>query len=123
MNKKVWSVVLLCFIAISFLLTVVLFVNTGISLYELANMKPDQSNDPLPGGSVLGAAFAALSIWIGFVSLGGLAASVGFVSSIINTKIASNPVINRISLVSLYVNSVILILLIGILVYGIVSVF
>ena len=116
MNKKVWSVILLCFIAVSFLLTVVIFVNTGLSLYKLANMKVDSSNDPLPGASVLGVALTSLSIWIGLFSLGGFAASVGFVSSIIDTKIAPDPIIKRISLVSLCVNSGILILLIGILI-------
>lgn len=123
MNKKVLSVILLCFIAISFLLTFVLFVNTGISIYKLKNIKVDSSNEMLPSASVLGWAFATLATWLGFVSLAGLATSVGLILSFINIKIALNPIIKRISLVSLYVNCVILILLIGILVYGIVVVF
>ena len=123
MNKKAWSVILLCLTAISFLLTVVIFVNTGISIFELENTRVDSSNDMLPGASIVGAAFAIIGIWGGFVLLGGFVASIGFLSSLINTKIASNPIIKRISVVTLYAYSVILILLIGILIYCIASVF
>lgn len=123
MNKKVWSIILLCLTVISFLLTVVIFVNMGISIYELENSEIDSSNDMLPGASIIGMVFATFAIWGGFVIFGGIIASIGFFSSLINTKISPNPIINRISKVFLYFYSVILILIIGILIYFLVSIF
>ncbi len=123
MNKKVWSIILLCLTVISFLLTVVIFVNMGISIYELENSEIDSSNDMLPGASIIGMVFVAFAIWGGFVIFGGIIASIGFFSSLINTKISPNPIINRISKVFLYFYSVILILIIGILIYFLVSIF
>ena len=60
MNKNTYSMILLCMIAVSFLLTVIMFVNTGIAVYKLETIELDQSNDRLPLASLLGAAFTAL---------------------------------------------------------------
>ena len=54
MNKKVWSVVLLCLTFIFFAFTVVIFVNTGVSMYMLETAENDISNGKSLGVSVLG---------------------------------------------------------------------
>ena len=123
MNKKVWSIILLCLILLSFIFTIVIFVNTGISLYQLKNTEIDTSNDILPGASVIGVAFAFIGLWGGFILISGITSSIGFVCSLVNTKITQNMIIHRISKAFLYFYSVVLILIFSIFVFFIVSVF
>ncbi len=118
MNKRVWSIILLCLIFVLFIFTVTVFVNTGISLYQLESAEIDTSNDKLPGASVIGAAFASVGLSTGFVFVGGIISSIGFVCSLINTKIAQSMIINRISKISLYFYSVVLILIFSIFVFS-----
>lgn len=116
MNKKIWSYILLGLIAISFLLTVLLFVGTGVTVYELDHVKESSegAKDPIV---FLGAAFTVLGVWGGFVLLGGSVASVGFISSLANIKISSNTAIRRISFAALYLFSAVVILLAFVFVY------
>ncbi len=123
MNKKVLSTILLCLILLSFIFTIVIFVNTGISLYQLKNTEIDTSNDILPGASVIGVAFAFIGLWGGFILISGITSSIGFVCSLVNTKITQNMIIHRISKAFLYFYSVVLILIFSIFVFFIVSVF
>ena len=123
MNKRVWSMILLCLIFVSFVFAVVLFVNTGISLYQLENAEIDTSNDKLPGASIIGVAFASIGLWLGLIFVSGIISSIGFVCSLVNTKITQNIIINRISKVFLYFYAVLLILMSSAFVFLIVSVF
>ncbi len=123
MNKNTYSMILLCMIAVSFLLTVIMFVNTGIAVYKLETIELDQSNDRLPLASLLGAAFTALAVWGGFIFIEGAISSVGFFCALINTKIAQNIIIQRISKAFLCFYSAILILIAGMLVWFVVTVF
>lgn len=123
MNKRVWSMILLCLIFVSFVLAVVLFVNTGISLYQLENTEIDTSNDKLPGASIIGVAFGSIGLWFGLIFMGGIISSIGFLCSLVNTKITQNMIINRISKVFLYFYAVLLILMSSAFVFLIVSIF
>ncbi len=109
MDKKAGSIILLCVIIVSFIFTAVILVNTGISFYEFDNATIDTSNDKLPGASIVGAVVTSIALWIGFIFLGGGCASVGFICSLVNTKIAENTVIGRISKAFLYFYSAVLI--------------
>ena len=97
MNKRVWSMILLCLIFVAFISTIVVFVNTGISLYQVKNTEIDTSNDMLPGASSIGAVFATIVLWIGFIFIGGIISSIGFLCSLINFKISEDMIIKRIS--------------------------
>ena len=97
MNKRVWSMILLCLIFAAFISTIGLFVNTGISLYQFKNAEIDTSNDLLPGASIIVVFFVTIGIWIGFVFIGGIISSIGFLCSLINFKISEDMIIKRIS--------------------------
>ena len=114
MNKKIWSIILLCVTIALFMFTVVILYNT---FYEL---RSDASNDEVSGVSaIIGVAVASLGFLIGFVFLGGVS-SVGFICSLINTKIAENTVIKRISKVFLCFFSAVLILILFVFVLSII---
>ena len=97
MNKRVWSMILLCLIFAAFISTIGLFVNTGISLYQFKNTEIDTSNDLLPGASIIAVFFVTIGIWIGFVFIGSIISSIGFLCSLINFKISEDMIIKRIS--------------------------
>ena len=111
MNKKVLSTILLCLVLLSFIFTIVIFVNTGISLYQLENSEIDTTNDKLPGASVIAVAFAYIGLWIGSILTSGITSSIGFMCSLVNTKITQNMIIHRISKAFLYFYSVVLVLI------------
>ena len=121
MNKKTLSVILLCITLLSFLLTVVICVNTGVSLYQMENMSIDTSDDKLPLSSLAVASLSVTAVCIGFVGFGGAVAGVGFFSSIINFKISSHTV-SRISLVFLCFFSAVLLFIVGMLIYFAISI-
>ena len=123
MNKKVLSTILLCLIFLSFIFTIVIFVNTGILLYQLENVEIDTTNDILPGASVIAAAFASIGLWIGFILTSEITSSIGFVCSLVNTKITQNMIIHRISKAFLCFYSVVLVLIFSVFIFFIVSVF
>ena len=97
MNKRVWSMILLCLIFVAFISTIVVFVNTGISLYQVKNTEIDTSNDMLPGASIIGVVFATIGLWIGFIFIGSIISSIGVLCSLINFKISEDMIIKRIS--------------------------
>ncbi|MBE6692774.1 MAG: hypothetical protein E7586_05595 [Ruminococcaceae bacterium] len=123
MNKKTLSKILLCLIILSFVFTIVIFVNTGITFHKLKAAEIDTSNEKLPGGSVLASAFVLIGLWIGSIFISGITSSIGFLCSLINIKIAENAIINRISKVSLFIHSAILFLIFSALVFFIISLF
>ena len=123
MNKKVWSMILLCLIFVSFISTVVVFVNTGISFCQEKNTEINTSNDKLPGASIVGAAFATVGLWIGFIFIGGIISSIGFLCSLFNIKIAQDMIIKRISKAFSYFYLVVLALLFFAFVFFVISVF
>ena len=106
MNKKVWAIILLCIICISFVCEVGLLAGSGISLNEIEN------KDESPGAG-LGLLAVIASLYFATIIVGGIIASVGFFCSLINIKIAPNTVIRNISIVSVCVWSVIFLLLMG----------
>lgn len=115
MNKKIWSIILLCVTIALFMFTVVILYNT---FYEL---RSDASNDEVSGVSaIIGVAVASLGFLIGFVFLGGGVSSVGFICSLVNVKIAENTVIKRISKVFLCFFSAVLILILFVFVLSII---
>ncbi len=108
MNKKIWSIILLCVITALFIFTAVILDNT---FYELNNAI-DTSNDEVSGlSAIIGAAVTSVALLIGFVFLGGGVVSVGFICSLVNIKIAENTVIKRISKAFLCFFSAVLILI------------
>ena len=117
MNKRVWAMILLCLIFVAFISTIVVFVNTGISLYQVKNTEIDTSNDMLPGASIIGAVFATIGLWIGFIFIGGIISSIGFLCSLINFKISEDMIIKRISKVFSYFYLVILTLIFFVFVF------
>lgn len=106
MNKKIWSIILLCVIIV----TAVVIVSAGISLYRLESAEIDTSNDKFPGASIAGAALLSITVLGVFIFIGGMA-SVGFLCSLVNSKIAENMIISRISKAFLCFYSAVLILI------------
>lgn len=99
MNKKVWSIILLCVICLAFVCEVGLVVGS----HTLLNVFEKRDDDI----AMLGV-FAYL--YLGTIIIGGYIASVGFSCSLVNIKMASNSVIKNISIVSVCVWSVIFLL-------------
>ena len=110
MSKRIGSIVLLCLTVIMLLLTVVICVNMGLSFYQMDNHVIDTSCDMLPGASILAVAFTTISVWVGFLFFGGCAAAVGWISSLINTKIACSPAIRAVSVGFLCIFSAVLVI-------------
>lgn len=123
MNKKAWSYILLCLIAISFFMMIALCVNTGMTLYGLENNKIDSSNEVLPGASIIGLAMTWSAVWIGFLFFGFGISSLGFISSIACRKISTNLWVKKISSGFLFFYSVVLIIIICISVYFFIKLF
>ena len=123
MNKKNWSYILLCLIAISFLLMIILCVNTGMTLYGLENNKIDSSNEVLPGASIIGLAMTWSAVWAGFLFFGFGASSLGFISSLACRKISTKSWVKKISSGFLFFYSVVLIIIICISVYFLIKLF
>ncbi len=117
MNKKVRSIILTCLILLSFLLLIWISIDTGISIYRIKNTPIDSSNDTLPGASIIGFVISNLAIWVGWIFYSFFIASIGFLSSLINIKIAQNPLIVKMSNVFLYIFFVVIIFAIGISIY------
>ncbi|MBE6540465.1 MAG: hypothetical protein E7674_06975 [Ruminococcaceae bacterium] len=100
MNKKVWSIILLCVICIAFVCEVGLVVGSN----ALLNVYEKRGEDI--------AMMAILPImYFGTIIIGGFIASVGFFCSLMNIKISPNRAIKIISIVSVCVWSVIFLLL------------
>ncbi len=110
MNKKNWSIILLCLIVLCFALTVGTFVHTGFTLHSI------DVNVDSPG-EVLGGLFATAFIWLGALMVSGGLCAVGFICSLINVKIAQGSVIRKTSKVFLGGYSLLTIFLAGTLIY------
>ena len=127
--RKVWSIILLCLIVLSFVSMVMMFVFSCVLTHDFSNSEFDPSNDTLPGASALAEAFVAVApfaIWSGCILLESFISLVGFFCSLINIKISPTLLTKRISKAFLCFFSAILILLfliIGLVVYIIVSAF
>ena len=106
MNKKIWSIILLCVTIALFIFTAVILYNT---FYELDNTI--DTSEVSGVSAIIGAAVTSVVSLIGFVFLGGGVASVGFICSLVNIKIAENTVIKRISKAFLCFFSAVLILI------------
>lgn len=104
MGKKVWSIILLCVICIAFVCEVGLVVGFDMLVNEI------ESKGELPGNG-LGAIVLIVYLYFGTIIIGGFIASVGFFCSLMNIKIAPNPALKNISIVSVCIWSVIFLLL------------
>ena len=120
MNKKAWSVILLCACAI---LAVALFINVGVSVYQLETFEVDDSNDMLPGASLVGAFIVVTSIWSWIILTGGIISAIGFFCSMINIKIAENMAVLKASKGFLYFYFTMLVVFFGVMIYFVVSIF
>lgn len=74
MVKKLLSIMLLGFIFISFLLTLMLFIDTGIALYSLENNRKEASETQASSGYLIGYVIGSLATWgalffFGFMSV------------------------------------------------------
>lgn len=116
MNKKNWSIILLCLIILCFVLTVGAFVYAGFTLHTV------DVNVDSPG-EVLGELFATAFIWLGALIVSGGLCAVGFICSLINVKIAQGPVIRKTSKVFLGVHSFLTIFLAGALIHFLIQCF
>lgn len=117
MNKPIWSIVLFCVIILSFVLSVLIGVNTAVAISQMENLDTDTSNGRLPGASILGVMFVYIALWSASLLLLGAIASVGWICSFVNTKIASDRIIKSISYVFLIFYSVVVLLIVAILAY------
>ena len=115
MNKKIWSIILLCVTIASFIFTAVILYNT---FYELNNAI--DTSEVSGVSAIIGAAVTSVVSLIGFVFLGGGVASVGFICSLVNIKIAENTVIKRISKAFLCFFSAVLILILFVFILSII---
>lgn len=100
MGKKVWSIILLCIICISFVCEVGLVVGCHVSLNAFEKR----------GEDIAMMAIIPL-MYFGTVIIGGFIASVGFFCSLMSIKTAQNSVVKNISIVSVCVWSVIFLLM------------
>ena len=80
MNKKVWSIILLCIICISFVCEVGLFVGSDMLVNGIENKVTE------PDG-IFAIGFIAY-LYFGAAIIGGFIASVGFFCSLMNIKIS-----------------------------------
>lgn len=99
MDKKVWSIILLCIICISFVCEVGLVVGCHVLLNALESRDAD-----------IGMLGVLAYLYFGTIIIGGFIASVGFSCSLVNIKIAPNTALKNISIVSVCVWSVIFLL-------------
>ncbi len=100
MNKKAWSIILLCVICFAFVCETGLIVGCHIKLNEIG----------LRTGGDISVLAVFTYLHLGTVIIGGLIASVGFFCSLVNIKIAPNTALKNISIVSVCVWSVIFLL-------------
>ena len=115
MNKNTKSIILLCITVIFFALIMVISVDAGISLYELQNKEVSSKDD------MINSSFTALLVCTGFILYGGVFAFLGIVCSLISNKIATNPIIKRITGCFLFIHSAVLLLVVELLFYLVVS--
>lgn len=103
MPKKLFSIILLCMIFVSFLLTLMIFIDTAISLYSLENNRKEASKTQV--ASLIGYMIGDLLTWGALFFFGFMSVSAGFFASLANTQIVPSSIIGRISKVFLYINS------------------
>ena len=91
MNKKAWSVVLLCVLAV--LLIVLCAVGFKIQKSLETLEYADASNGVIPGAGMLTLVYANLSLYFGFSMTTLMISFVGFLISCLNISIAQNRLI------------------------------
>lgn len=105
MVKKLLSIILLGLIFVSFLLTLMIFIDTGIALYSLENNRKEASETQASSGYLIGYVIGSLATWGALFFFGFMSVSAGFFASLANTQIVPSSIIGRISKVFLYINS------------------
>ena len=89
MSRKIWTIILLCILTLLLLAAVAVYFGTlGVDI----NMS-EQPEDVLPGSGIVAVFLLAVAFFIIEFSI----ASLGFILSLICTKIAPTPLLVRIS--------------------------
>ena len=96
--KKTLSIIFLCVAIITFILTLVLAIDTNFSMLELNNTEPDIEN-------LLGEIMVGLAIWFAFLIIAFLLSAVGLFSSMLCKRFSESAVIQRISAVTMYIHA------------------
>ena len=111
MKKKVLSIILTVVIIINCILTVILGAACVVAICSPQIEEVDSSGDLLPGASVIGVLLAYFAIVLGLMILEFMIASVGFLASVVNFKIAPHPILQKASLIAAYFFGAIIVLL------------
>lgn len=104
MNKKAWSVVLLCVLAVLLIVLCAVGFKIQKSLETLEHA--DTSNGAIPGAGMLTLVYANLSLYFGFLMTTLMISFVGFLISCLNISIAPNRLIKGCSVGFLVLYSV-----------------
>ena len=110
MNKKVWSIVVLCILLALAVFLCCLAVATADKMDTVQNADP--SNDALPGASFVAGVFAGFSLGFGFVAVSMIVSFVGFSLSCLNMIIAPNRIVRAFSIGFLVIYSIPAVLLV-----------
>ncbi len=100
MNKKVWSVLLLCLAIVAFIATAVLAIDTNSTILKLNNAE-------ISVESFLGELMVLIATWLAFVFFAFLLSAVGFFAAMGGMKLAQSTMIKRISTAIMYIHAVI----------------
>lgn len=104
MNKKIWSIVILCILA-AMVIFLCLFA-VGIANKMEAVQNADPSNDALPGASFVAGVFVSFSLGIGFAAVSMIISFVGFSLSCLNMLLAPNRIVKGFSIGFLVIYSI-----------------
>ena len=110
MNKKIWSIVVLCILAALLVFLCFFGVVTAEKMDAVQNVDP--SNDVLPGASFVAGVFVSFSLGIGFAMVSMIVSFVGFSLSCLNMLLAPNQIVKVFSIGFLVIYSVPAILLV-----------
>ena len=110
MNKKVWSIAVLCVLAALMIFLCVFGFATAAQMDALQNADP--SDDALPGASFGARVFVGFSLGFGFTAITMIVSFVGFSLSCLNMVLAPNRIVKGFSIGFLVIYSIPAILLV-----------
>lgn len=110
MNKKIWSIVVLCILFALAVFLCFFAVATADTMDTVQNADP--SNDVLPGASFVAGVFVSFSLGIGFAAVSMIVSFVGFSLSCLSMIIAPNRIVKAFSIGFLVIYSIPAVLLV-----------
>lgn len=110
MNKKIWSIVVLCILFALAVFLCFFAVATADKMDAVQNADP--SNDVLPGASFVAGVFVSFSLGIGFAAVSMIVSFVGFSLSCLSMIIAPNRIVKAFSIGFLVIYSIPAVLLV-----------